>query len=186
MRVVAMTGRARSGKDYALDLLTDVLGDPDGVWYEGFADPIRAAATLIARRHGHEGRFDWKSVEVLPGLTGREFAQLLGTDLGRARDPQLWVRALECRVELLRRRFDVEWLLIADLRFPNEAAWVHQQGGIVVQTTRAPRGAVGGIPGHASEAGIPLEFISYHLDNTQDDQHTTEHWRQILRMEGWL
>jgi hypothetical protein len=60
-------------------------------------------------------------------------------------------------------------VVIADVRFPNEAEWIRAQGGEVWRIVREPATQAAA---HASEQGIPPELIDRTIDNTGTPEQT--------------
>lgn len=186
MNIIALTGKARTGKNYAAGLLEELLfaATERRPVVDGFAAPLRHAAQAVADYQGLRN-FDverGKHSSLLPGVSARAFMQAFGQAC-REVSEDCWCRALLDRIEYASAP---DYLIITDLRYENETRWVHGLGGIVVQTLRQPSGPVGGILNHPSEQSLPLACIDYQLDNTGTDEATTEHWRIILRDRGWL
>lgn len=187
-RLIALTGPARSGKNYAAALLrAQVLGAAfeDRVALVGFADGLKAAVSCMCPLYDPEDERT-KELEVLPGVTGRAVLQAVGTDCMRRLHPEVFVLEAEHALDHDPDVRAAGWVVFTDLRFPNEARMIRRRGGIVVETTRKPDRPTNGIPGHASESRLPLEYVDYQLDNAQDDAVTAAHWRQVLQGRGWL
>ena len=72
---------------------------------------------------------DW-----LAKMSGREILQVVGTDIFRRVDYDVWVNACLRQIE-----FDKpELAIVTDCRFPNEVNGIQKAGGKVVRFTRAP------------------------------------------------
>jgi hypothetical protein len=110
-----------------------------------FADPLKA----IAERIGWDGTkrlpdeyhsyhmFDWRTTWHPGALNGRALLQELGVAVRDLIDPDAWVMA--CAKRIAEEADDLPWLkhvVITDVRFPNEAAWVESVGGTVVRVER--------------------------------------------------
>lgn len=67
-------------------------------------------------------------------LTAREVMQVIGTDIFRKLDPNIWVRSTINKI--FREKPDLA--VIADCRFPNEVEAIKQIDGKVIRLTRAP------------------------------------------------
>ncbi len=194
-RLIALTGPARSGKNYAAALLRDQVlrhhsqggrpGFPPEVVLLGFADSLKAAVACMCPLYDPEDERT-KELEVLPGVTGRAVLQAVGTDCMRQLHPEVFVLEAEHALDHDADVRAAAWVLFTDLRFPNEARMIRRRGGIVVATTRQPDRPTAGLPGHSSEQPLPLEYVDYQLDNAQDDGVTAAHWRTILTGRGWL
>lgn len=58
--------------------------------------------------------------------------QVLGTDVLRRLDPNIWIDILHAQIEEEAPRVAI----IPDIRFPNEAEWIKAHGGFVVKIAR--------------------------------------------------
>lgn len=155
MRLIGIHGHARAGKDTVgrwLDTnrrahrdsfawpirhtISVMFNLPSGVW----DDPVAKEATL-------EG----------VGKSPRYLAQTLGTEWGRDLvHSDLWVKLCEMRLRICNAWQTDRMVVITDVRFPNEAAWIREHGTLLHVYRDGANGDVG-IMGHASEQGIPLE-----------------------------
>lgn len=156
--LIGLTGRAGCGKDTAATLLLEKCpGNRIAL-----ASPIKYALNnMFGFKDSDWENREWKET-VLPelGVSPRTLVQTLGTEWGRKTvSPDIWIRAAALSAN---RRFD-RWLplIVTDIRFPNEAAWIRSKRGIIVKIMR---------PGqnhhqHESEAGIggPSDII---IDNS--------------------
>ncbi|BDX35478.1 dNMP kinase [Thermus phage MN1] len=146
--VVGISGRAGSGKDrfYWTRLA------PHNYVRVPLADGVRVLASMAALRL-YPGILDnlQELLRVFPGLYAaiwgpkkepwvRTLLQYLGTEVGRAYKEDYWIEVARPVVETyLREGIKVA---IPDVRFPNEAEFVHSLGGVVVY-----------VPGGGSMAG---------------------------------
>lgn len=62
-------------------------------------------------------------------MTVREIMQWYGTEVVRAVDPNYWIDGMRHTTNCLRANY----IIIDDVRFPNEAEFVHDQGGLLVR-----------------------------------------------------
>lgn len=137
---IGIAGPARCGKDTVADLL--LARHPD--WRKAsFADPIKEMLKAgLGLSDAQLWGDDKDRVDPRYSVSPRYMLQTLGTEWGRElvhRD--LWVLAMEQRIG--------NGLIIPDVRFPNEAAFVRKHGVLIHITGR------GGIDGdHVSEAGV--------------------------------
>jgi hypothetical protein len=160
MFLVGLCGKAGVGKDTAGAVLVDHLG------FErfSFADPIKAAlsAMFYWPLEKWEDR-EWKE-RNLPGrqYSPRLLAQTLGTEWGRDQiSSNFWIDVVESRLNEL-HRFSPSRVVITDVRFENEAHWIQQRGGLVIEIVRTDAPA---IASHVSEAGIRSSLIDFTLVN---------------------
>jgi len=163
--LIGITGRKYAGKN----TVADVLAEHFGLAVDAFARPIKDAGRdwfgLSA------AQTDGELKEVLDerwGRTPREIMQLLGTEVGRLIHPDVWAKAamLRHRRRMVRTEPPVfvrdtpgvplgGWCgtVIADVRFPNEAAIIKANGGILIYVVRLGHEA-GAFSRHASEAHV--------------------------------
>lgn len=143
-RVIGLAGPAGVGKSKAADHLVERFPHYDKA---AFADPIKA---MLAEGLGLDCNQLYGSakgeVDSRYECTPRHIMQTLGTEWGRQLiHPDVWTRAMAGRVAGRR-------VVIDDVRFPNEAAFVRERGVLVHLEGR------GGIEGgHVSET--PLERL---------------------------
>lgn len=150
-RVVGLTGYAGSGKDTAAAGLIAAGYRPmafaDGVRELALAvdpwilvplltpEPMRLSL-LVAKRGWHWAKTNVPEVRAILQNIGKGVRDLVGSDS--------WVAAMGARW-LAAGRPDV---VITDVRYPNEAAWVRRLGGFVI---RIERPGVGPANDHESE-----------------------------------
>ncbi len=146
--VLGFTGKAGSGKDTCADYLANVFQFQKLSW----AAPLKEA--LAAMGFPEPRRREMKEVQI-PGFdfSWRQAAQALGTEWGRALDPDIWVKMVERDIRACEARGAPTRFVISDVRFENEAAAIRRMGGIVVHLT-GRAADLGGAAGHASEAGV--------------------------------
>jgi hypothetical protein len=168
MRLIALTGPARSGKDTVARILADDLDyAPIGI-----AAPLKEAYAAIFGELPPDGP---EKEKHLPGLdvSPRHILQTLGTEWGRnCVHKDLWILLAQGRVNYhLQRQRPV---VITDCRFPNEAAWVRSAGGLIwgVRRHNTPE-----IRPHESENGIGTE-PDYWLTN----DGSLDHLRQAVHI----
>lgn len=68
------------------------------------------------------------------GFSYRQLAQTLGTEWGRALSPDFWTRVASAKLHAARHQGSA--VVVSDVRFPNEAAWLRRHGGILVRVER--------------------------------------------------
>lgn len=175
MNIIGLAGPIGVGKTTTARTIQRMV--PDSVILS-FAFPVKH----IAREF-----FGWKGEK---DERGRKLLQMLGTDVGRAFDPDIWVRHMLKEISDL-RELEPEpppLILIDDVRFDNEAAALRCEDlkGKVVQLYG--RGAILMTDDHVSERGVsrtltdfavnagsrtPLEVATLVLQITNLDQLAT-------------
>lgn len=154
--LIGLTGRARVGKDTVARRLENEWGFEQ----YSFAGPLKA---MLRAGFGLDGRHlegDLKEVE-LPwlGKSPRQLMQTLGTEWGREQVAEdVWLRLAD------RAADRIELMVVSDVRFENEAAWVRSRGGLLVHIIRPDAVQVSS---HASEAGVKQLAVDYQIYNHQ-------------------
>lgn len=148
--VIGVCGRARTGKDTAAEAILRMGG---GAYRYSFADPLRAmvrAGWGVDAGDPYWQRHKEEPVSEFCGRSLRHVLQTLGTEWGREHiHPDAWVRL--AADELATRG---PGMVIADVRFGNEATWIRGVGGLLIHLTRPDAAAV---RSHASERGVARE-----------------------------
>lgn len=163
MKLIGIHGHAHSGKNTVAAHIFD--SDPSGSsQILSFADPLKETC---AKLFG----LPWESFyetaykdEVNPkwGVSPREIMQFVGTELVRnhlhelipgLRQGDFWIKCMENRIEKLRRQ--CRFIIIPDVRFPNERDFILSQGGLMIHLTRPGADGKVGLSGHASETVLP-------------------------------
>ena len=140
--IIALTGKMGSGKSTALELIKIRRES----LYTKFAQPLYDLQQVIYDNLG----LDLAEVKY----KDRKLLQVLGTDWGRERDPNIWVNAWSKRV---RQNSELGYDTITDdCRFLNEADRVKEMGGIIIKIVGPQRGEFISGTSHASESEIDL------------------------------
>lgn len=173
--IFGFTGAARSGKDTAAAFLQARLG---GYRY-AFADPLRAMLLAGFGIDMNELYWQERKEEVIPafGVSPRQMMQTLGTEWGRKQvNTDVWL--LLAKNQLFSRG---PGMIVTDVRFENEAAWVRKMGGVVIHVKRdeAPK-----VAAHESEQGVQVAELSDRI--LMNDGSLEDLQLQIFRLaEGW-
>lgn len=160
--LIGLTGYAGSGKDTVREILEQQHGI-DGL---AFADPIRDMLSALFDTCGVGDEWmtqrDLKERDIPAiGASYRKMAQLLGTEWGRAIDPDFWLKIAGAKIAMY-QKYDSQGVVISDVRFPNEAAWIKEQGGVIWHILRP---GIDPVRAHASEALIKDLPYDYVIDN---------------------
>jgi hypothetical protein len=161
MKLIALTGLPRSGKD----TIASYLNARYGFSPMAFASPLKfAASVMLGMTPAQMEGINYDREQVMPewGFSVRTFLRYLGTEVARQFDPDFWVKRVSMEIEKMRlaqaqgqlppqiMNMNLEQLVFTDCRFENEATWVRSQGGMIVEVTRP--GIVGSA--HVSDAGL--------------------------------
>ena len=168
MKIIGLTGYARSGKGTVAQLITSAVGSFTEV--TSFAAPMKNfCAELFGfnfdqlygdKRDDPDPR--WTRPDGTP-LTSRFALQTLGTEWGRGCDPDIWVKSG------LRRAANSasDVVIFDDVRFLNEAKAIRKAGG---ELWRIRRGDQQRPHAHSSEADIWSEamggLVTLEIDNS--------------------
>lgn len=120
-----MAGRAGSGKSTCAGLLVEHFGFVE----HNFADELKREVQYI---YGLTSEQTWnKKDEIVPGLgvTPRSLFQKHG-QARRVADEDCWIKIIEGKYKRAMR------LVIGDVRMPNEARWIKNNGGLIIQIHR--------------------------------------------------
>lgn len=176
-RVIGLAGRKGAGKSAVAKLLVNEYGFSEAA----FADPLKKGLQQLL---GLEEDQLWgprkDTIDPTWGVQPRQLLQYLGTEVFRDQLPQLfdWKdRRRSPWVFRMRRELERRWaedprkyIVISDIRFPDEAAFVHELGGRVWQVERP--GQIG-LDFHESEGrtDFPVDE-NLHNTGTLEDLHT--------------
>lgn len=138
--IIGLAGKARAGKDTAGQFLVD----HHGFTRVAFADKLKEAAYQLdpiiqPLTYGHLNlqevvdHYGWeKAKDEYPEI--RRILQALGTEAGwKIHGHNLWVNAAATTIDALPVGTPV---VITDVRFPHEVAWIRSQGGIITEIVR--------------------------------------------------
>ncbi len=176
--LIGLAGAARSGKTSAAQHLAVLFG----FIHYALAQPIKAMlAQGFNLGDAHlEGALKEQPLPWL-GKAPRELMQLLGTEFGRGMvHPDLWLLLAAQNLDNLINCYPGgRGVVISDLRFENEAAFVRQRGGVVIHILRpdAP-----GVAAHSSEAGIGIHDNDLVIHNDGELADFLNHVEQALGM----
>lgn len=170
--LIGIAGRARSGKDTVANFIIAAIG---GYRYS-FADPIRAMLVPLGVDMS-DPYWQARKEDVIPalGVSPRRMMQTLGTEWGRNLiNPDLWI--IMAHQRLLQNG---PGMVIPDVRFENEAAWIRKHGGRIIHVIRPEAKAV---EAHASEDGIEMLDADAQLFNSGTLEELQLSVRELLRV----
>lgn len=170
--LIGIAGRARSGKDTVANFIVAAIG---GYRYS-FADPIRAMLAPLGVDMS-DPYWQARKEEPIPalGVSPRRMMQTLGTEWGRQLiNPDLWL--IMAHQRLLQNG---PGMVISDVRFDNEAAWIRKHGGRIIHVIRPETKAV---EAHASEDGIEMQDTDARLFNSGTLEELQLSVRELLRV----
>ena len=152
IKIVAFAGRKQSGKTTCSEFVANhfVRFYEESKLYKGtfirsaqiynFADPLKQDICMNILGLSYEQCYgdDMDKNTLTPNywegkqLTAREVMQVVGTDIFRKMQRNVWVDATINKI----KRENPQLAIIADCRFPNEVDAVKCAGGVVIKLTR--------------------------------------------------
>lgn len=148
IQLIGLSGRRGSGKDTIAHLIQQL--QPERHWHiRSVGEPIKAVCAALAGEDTAPYFSQQGKAELLPifGRTRGEMLQQVGLAL-RQWEPDIWVQAFFSQLP------PNQFILIADVRFPNEADLIRRRGGLMLRVE-----------------GDPLQQRG---DGTRDDTHPSE------------
>lgn len=155
--VLGFGHKARRGKDTAINAIIEKYGTTYPIARVGFSDLLKVEVTQAANMAGGMlGLFTtlpkiamqqtgrplpiWVKYDPCPDMTDplcplgkqRSLLQWWGTDFRRHLDPFHWTKLMKTRLSTV----DAKFILIGDMRFMNEVAYIKAAGGFTVRMDR--------------------------------------------------
>ncbi len=152
--LVGISGIAGAGKNTFAEIsemyLKNVVGNGIRVGNAAFADALKEGVSNLFRfppewTQTEDGKR--KNVHWAGNKTVREILQIVGTDIARAIDQNIWINLLDRKIKEEMSNHDV--IFITDTRFENEAQYILANGGILVYIDASKR--IDRINSHSSE-----------------------------------
>ena len=159
MKLIGITGKARSGKD----TIAQMLFAQHAFTRIAFADPLKLAAQQMFGLSTEQTWGDHKKEEVIPywGMSPRQMFQLLGNEAVKpVFGADIWIKRWSMSYATLK---DTDDIIVPDVRFDHEASHIRSLGGVIVEVLRGP-GLVGSTGDHVSERGLST-LPEYTIDN---------------------
>ena len=117
------------------------------------------------RQSNGEALGRWFGSVIVDGpRTGRHILQTLGTEFGRAQDPDVWIRA-GVRGMLDKLVSGANLITMTDGRFKNEILQVKMAGGTVVRVVNPSGGSTSKHPSELEQESIPDFWFDFVLVN---------------------
>jgi hypothetical protein len=186
MRIIGLTGAAGAGKDTTADIVQELVPGAArfafatvlreevaaafGVDVRLLSDPLRKTIPqdcLALNRCTDAGFVEWSwHLASLPAITPRTIMQTWG-DWRRYRADIHYFILPALRARLLAVEEQRPMLLVTDVRFPNEAAWLRNVGGELWRVVRP--GVIG--RGHESEVALDDAPADHVITNDRGFEH---------------
>lgn len=155
-RIIGIAGPARAGKDTFAGLLLG-NGHSNGIMVS-LSTPMKIMLMEGLGLSREQVYGDLKeAVDSRYGKSPREMMQTLGTEWGRNLvGKDMWLNALN-------DKYRNQAIVIADIRFNNEACWVRDNGGIMIHISRNQPRILSSK--HPSEAGVHIKQTDFLWSN---------------------
>jgi len=182
--IIGFAGRKQSGKTTCSEFIAKYFNgsiEPfNGAKIYNFADPLKKDICMnilgltYDQCYGNDisknqyTEVYWDGIK----LTAREVMQLVGTDIFRKMNKDVWASSTISKIQ----KEQPELAIIADCRFPNEVEAIKNAGGLVIKLTRNPYNS-----DHASEVALDeanysssnFDFIVYNNNISIQEQNNT-------------
>lgn len=130
--MIGIVGRKRSGKDTLANFATEILGDARVL---SFAEPLKQACKHAYNLSDEQLDETKDLIDKRWGMTPRDMMRTLGVDHFRSKDPGQWTKNMRFRIEGAISKPETA-VVISDVRFQNEAAFVRENGGVLIHVSR--------------------------------------------------
>lgn len=181
MKIVGIAGNMGSGKDTVAGMLKKQLQAKGmDVAMLRFAGPLKRMATFYFGWDGTKGN-QYVSVDNQQYFGGRDLLQGLGNLFRNEVDKDYWIKQL--RKDADKIALHVDYCLIPDCRFINEAKWIKAVSGRLIYVSR---------PGHNGDSDpSETEMNSVAFQNCVDmrvtnDQDLKELEERVSCVTGYL
>lgn len=177
--LIGIAGPAGSGKDTLCQLLIEQLeAQGSNAKRYAFADPIKTAvkAAFNLTEDHVNGEFKEKPIEHLDFKSPRQVMQWFGTDFARRMiHNDIWINVARSYIDQYTSIYD--HVIISDVRFENEAAFIRDRGGIIAHIKRDNAPSVNT---HDSEQGIESLIGDYIIFNNGTLQQLTAYSKELI------
>lgn len=161
VQIIGVAGKAGSGKD----TLADFLVQSEGFTRFAFADPLKlSVCELFGIPLEHMNHpISKERVDETWRKSPRQLMQWLGDCVRNDISKDFFVIMMANRIN----ESQSKTVVISDVRYEQEARFVREMGGVIVELARTNRfGSMGEKEAnHSSESGLPRILVDYHISN---------------------
>lgn len=128
MKVIGVAGYARAGKDTFCSIALEIL-KANGINAKqySFAGALKKEVKDFLQKNCGVNVYT-QDTELKKDI--RDFLVWYGTTFWRKRDPKRWIRGVDCQIKNDGNEIDIA--IVSDVRYPNEAEWIHSWQGYLV------------------------------------------------------
>jgi hypothetical protein len=193
--LVGLGGRMGAGKDTAAGVLCREFG----FVRLGFADALKAEVrtlyprTLRAMARLHYGVTEWSSHTAAEAVVAqllvdkppviRAWLQEHGTEVRREEAPDYWINRLH---RALDRLDDQARVVVPDVRFPNEAEYLHHRGACLALVMRGEAFDPDAHPSESHGDAIAWDAVWLNDDTREGFEARVRDWAKEARTSGRL
>lgn len=144
LRIIGLGHRRQMGKDTVAHILNDCItvGSGDVKFIVGFADELKRVCGELfpgfpaVADMADQPELKNRTVETV-GKTPRDIMIEVGNKL-REVWSDIWIHKLKtsCDLESLKKSRSSAYVIIPDVRYPNEVEWIRSEGGILIKVDR--------------------------------------------------
>lgn len=150
--IIGFSGAIGSGKDTASIIAKHAYPNLN-FRQVSFAHALKQAYQIMTGIPWQDSREFKESICPVFKIARREVLQRMGTNALRNNfDKDIWIN-------ILKSRYPEGNLLISDVRFDNEAAWIRKEGGVIIEVQRTDDMTKSIWAYHESESGVRGDFV---------------------------
>lgn len=138
MMIIGVSGKKQGGKTTMVNTLRQLLPNSVILRFADFLKQIVLMCFIPSEWNWTIEDLDLEENKNRPtpcGRTVRQLLQIIGTDWFRNLYDNCWITAWK---KMVLNTQGAEYVLVPDVRFPNELEAIQQMGGKVIRLTRAP------------------------------------------------
>lgn len=176
VKLIGFTGKAYSGKDTAYEELQLLMVKDIAMRDMQFAAGVKLMCAQIYQVSPFKFYNAKHEICEKYGLTYRELMQKFATDFARNMiDTNFWVKYLAHEYSEITATNVYDLIVITDVRFDNEAQWIRDREGIIVNIEKDDVVSMN----HASEIGLDKSLINFTVKNN----NTKKNLRNMLELQ---
>jgi hypothetical protein len=163
--LIGLIGLKQSGKD----TFADYLVDKHHFQKLAFAEPVKKLCHTMFLLSEEQLNDPVLKEQVDPrwGLSPRQMMQKVGTDMVRQMwDDDFWVKHMDMRLRKI-----VDKVVVSDVRFPNEAQWIRDKGGLLVRIDDGREQSSDAHSSETSQSAIQEDVCIFNEKNGLKDFH---------------
>ena len=173
--LIGISGKKHSGKTSTANVIIRLTKQYNPIRFKewqikSFAEPVKRVCSYIACESYELYLNDkTKKEEAFDNVTRREFMTILGTDIARKVNSDIWINFMDKHIiNREGKPYLIKNTIIDDVRFVNEANYIKNNGGILIRLVGDPGGLEDGLnSNHVSETELDDYPFEYVLDTNE-------------------